>query len=82
MRLYNIYYICKSALPDIHHISVLKHSNGVRKITSWISYKRALHNLSIIDFIKDDVATLYNILDPIDREKEILKSARIHITNY
>lgn len=69
MRLYNIYYICKSVYEDINQFTSIIPSNATQKMTSWISYKKALMNLSTIDFIKNDVMSAYNVLNPIDREK-------------
>lgn len=69
MRLYNIYYICKSVYEDINQFTSIIPSNATQKLTSWISYKKALINLSTLEFIKDDVVSTYNVLNPIDREK-------------
>lgn len=71
MRLYDIYYICKTEFENINKIHVEKTSNRTNKITSWTSFKTALQNLSVIDFIQDDVNEAYNVLLPIDREKYI-----------
>lgn len=68
MRLYNIYYICKAALPDLN-LSVERYNNGSRKIINWASYKKTLQVLFNIDFIKKDVLAAFEVLDPIDREQ-------------
>lgn len=71
MRLYDIYYICKTEFENINKLQASSSANGTRKISSWPSYKIALLNLSEIDFIKEDVQKVYMVLNPIDREQSI-----------
>lgn len=71
MRLHNIYYTCREILKDIIILDVAVTANGTKKITNWVTYKKALENLSEIDFIRNDAMAVYNVLTPMDREKEI-----------
>lgn len=71
MRLYNIYYICKKALNDIKDVRVKKISdNGTMQINTWETYQQALQSLVVFDFIKKDVIEAYNVLDPVNRERQ------------
>lgn len=40
MRLYNVYYVCKSELEYIEGLNVQVENNGTRRIISWIPYKK------------------------------------------
>lgn len=70
MRFYNVYYICKAALNGLEQIKIKPLENGAKKLAGWTIGKQALESLFNIDFIRDDAQKLYNILSPIDREKE------------
>ena len=70
MRLYNVYYTCKVALNALKQIKIDSLGNGAKKLIGWGIGKPALESLFDIDFIKDDAQQLYNILSPIDREKQ------------
>lgn len=70
MRLYNIYYTCKAALNGLKQIKEESLQNGAKRLDGWSIGKQALESLFNIDFIKNDANKLYNILSPIDREKE------------
>ncbi len=70
MRLYNVYYICKAALNGLNQIKDESLQTGAKRLIGWNIGKQALESLFNIDFIKDDAQKLYNILSPIDREKQ------------
>lgn len=70
MRLYNVYYICKAALNGLKQIETGVLGNGAKRLIGWDIGKQALESLFDIDFIKDDAQQLYNVLSPIDREKQ------------
>lgn len=70
MRLYNVYYTCKVALSGLKQIKNDTLGNGAKRLIGWNIGKQALESLFNVDFIKDDARQLYNILNPIDREKQ------------
>lgn len=85
MRLHNIYYICQSALNGMKQITNESLENGAIRLTGWDIGKQALESLFNIDFIKDDAQKLYNILNPMDREKtcpDIGNLLLINLLNY
>lgn len=69
MRLYNVYYICKAALNGLKELKILNLSNGGVRLNGWEICKQSLESLFSIDFVKKDAQYLYNVLNPIDREK-------------
>ena len=69
MRLYNIYYTCKSIISDLEKLHYGESPTGALRLTSWESYKQALITLFSFDFIKEDAKATYNVLNPIDLEQ-------------
>lgn len=69
MRLYNIYYTCKTVLSDIENLHIVETPTEAKRLVSWESYKQALFALSSFDFIKEDVKATYNVLNPIELEQ-------------
>lgn len=70
MRLYNVYYTCKASLNGLKELKGETLAGGIKRLNGWHISKDALELLFTIDFIKDDAQKLYNILSPIDREKQ------------
>lgn len=69
MRLYNIYYICKTALGDLKNVSKESLNNGSVRVIGWPACRNSLATLGTLDFIKQEVNDVYEALNPIDREK-------------
>lgn len=69
MRLYNIYYTCKTVLSDIENLHVETTPTEAKRLISWESYKQALLTLFSFDFIKEDAKATYNVLNPIEQEQ-------------
>lgn len=71
MRFYDVYYTCKAAWNGLNELKIVTISNQEYKLNNWILCKQALQTLFAIDFITNDAQNLYNVLNPLDREKEI-----------
>ncbi len=69
MRLYNIYYTCKSVISDLENLHCETTPTGAKRLISWESYKQALLALFSFDFIKDNAKATYNVLNPIELEQ-------------
>ena len=76
MKLYNIYYICKSIFTDLKNLKGESTSSGAYKINNWIRYKNALQTLRTIDFISNDAVATYDVVNPIDAEKNVPEIGR------
>lgn len=70
MRLYNIYYICKTALEDLNTLSVdnIKDNANVKKLNHWNTCRDALYSLYHIEFFQNDIKDIYILFDPVSRE--------------
>lgn len=65
MRLYNIFYICKSCLPNIKAIKtreVVNDSNVVL-IRNWGECKKSLDALRTLECFEEKISNLYKVLD-------------------
>lgn len=76
MRLYNIYYTCKSIIADLENLNGENTASGSYKINNWVNYRKALQVLRTIDFIREDAITTYDVLNPIDAERKIPEIGR------
>lgn len=65
MRLYNVFYICKSALPGIKEMSIseLSNDNNVVLVRNWKNCKTSLDILKSIECFDEKITALYKFLD-------------------
>lgn len=65
MRLYNIFYVCKTALPGLGGIMFFepKTAEGYYRIGNWKNCKKSLDALLAIECFKSGILDLYNSLD-------------------
>ncbi len=70
MRLYNVYYVCKAALNGLKELKRVDLTTGSIKLNEWEICKMSIESLFNIDFVERDAYELYNIISPIDREKQ------------
>lgn len=65
MRLYNIFYVCKSCLPNIKAVSVQSIDNkpNVISIKNWKGCKNSLDILKKIECFDKEISALYELLD-------------------
>lgn len=69
MRLYNVYYLCKKHNGLISSFDIKSsNSNTVFTFTNWGKVKAALNELYAIDSMKDTIKSLYNCIDPVNRD--------------
>lgn len=82
MRLYNIFYVCKSCLPSLTEVKVYvkKDNNDVCLVYYWGGAKRALDTLKKIECFEKDIDELYSMMDSYRiklETSEIPKTVRI-----
>lgn len=70
MKLYNTYYTCKLSLNGLKEIKDESLKDGTKRLKNWYIGKQSLETLFSIDFIKEDAKKLYEVLSPIDIEKQ------------
>lgn len=71
MRLYNIFYICKSCWPNLNAIVIEKSETvHVLRIKNWGDCKKSLDMLKRIECFEEKVEELYSILDDFQLKKE------------
>lgn len=65
MRLYNIFYICKSCLSSIKEVNIssIPNDSNVVLINNWGTCKKSLDVLQQIECFSEKIRNLYNILD-------------------
>lgn len=69
MRLYNIYFICKKHNGLISSFDFkANNANTVFSFTNWREIRAALNELYAIDSMKDTIRSLYNSIDPVNRD--------------
>lgn len=78
MRLYNIFYVCKAALPAINKTQILtiQGDNNVVLIRGWGECKKYMDSLKMIECFTRKIKTLYKITDwQIDQSEIRLPTA-------
>lgn len=65
MRLYNIFYVCKTALPNIQGIKTIemKGSEEYFLVRNWRNCKKSLDALYGIECFHNEISNLYKLLD-------------------
>ncbi len=69
MRLYNVYFICKSALIELEKFNAERLNDNTYRFLNWRPAIQSIESLMKIDFISGNAKEAYNAVGPVEREE-------------